>query len=318
MITLTNAPGILEPVYTPFYYGVHSSLVLNQDFKYVMDVYYKPVTASTWNSITRLKYFPYNTDLTATFSPHRLLENFIGSNFNYYTDKFFTPAVSGLIDYKIRFSEEYSITAATTFSSITDNNGFAQLNFNAGQALLPTDTVRIYADGYNFYQTVKSGVTLTQYQLDTPYVGNVSGYSNFRLTTISGLTYSARTYASARDYTKPYDSRYTIHNLGYSPSDGQNMAMTDYSPTSKIRIRYDEHYPLTFLAGDSSNFINGFTILTYNGDYLAGYYYISNDHFDYSANTSFKRWTADVGCAKLRNNFVSFKLFLIYKYCCIT
>lgn len=306
-VTLLATGGALEPVFTEIPYKVSTNIYNTYpEMQFVVDTYVRNVTASTDTRVARLKFFPKYSDSTLTFSPSAILENFISPDLNYFSDYWWQPAINSIKGYRVTFGEEWSITAGTVFTSVTSNSGYAQLHFgtdfiNVANTFYVGDTLKINSDVYDYFHTVRSVDGSGKYTLNTSYSGNSTGTCVYRLTTVSGITWSAHTYNAAADYSNIYESKNGTHNLLTPLGANQGQPLTEYDASTEIKIQSNERYPLGVIAIDSGNRPDGFIIMTYVDFNLAGYYNIPNDHIHYSGNTNIVKWTFDAGTKRLEN-----------------
>jgi hypothetical protein len=106
-ITLISAPQRVSPVYNPIAFTVSSDNTTECNFTYICDVYVNGIY------VTRLKLFPSGANDYATFFVERILEDFLTYDLqeNLYGSSIFAMSPNSIIDYELRFGEEYDSSA---------------------------------------------------------------------------------------------------------------------------------------------------------------------------------------------------------------
>lgn len=117
------------------------------------------------------------------------LESYIGSNLDILNKQGFKQITDSWIDYDISLSEEFVLT--TSFTSVTNNGGFAQYNYAAPHNFIDEDFITVTSStevGYLGIQEVTSLPSTTSIVTTLPYVVTATGnsvLSNGTVTVIS-------------------------------------------------------------------------------------------------------------------------------------
>jgi hypothetical protein len=231
-LTLIHTPQHLAPVYSPMWYKVSSTLYTENNFRYVFDTYVTNITANTTTKIHRSKLFP-RSDGTGLYSPSRILENYVTYDFDFFGFGF-QPAIQSITGFNVKVGEEYDLSGSTySFSSTTNNGGFVRYNFTNPVTFLSGDEVKIdlankaYNSSYDGLQTVttKTSNSITTNKAYGDVVSNESGDCIYRLTMLSGVSYSGVAINFAAQY---FDN---VDNIAYYPRYGMSIPFpTDPQP----------------------------------------------------------------------------------------
>lgn len=267
-LTITNSPvSALEPVYSPFYFRLISNLSNEPNFKYVYRIsLINPVTNTITTQIDPVKNSP-ESDGSGVYSPARIIENYIGYNsFNPYSTGF-TTNPDALLLYKVEFAEEYNVTGYT-YSSVTNNAGYVQYNFNSlssptyliGDKIKIEKTYKNYNLDYDGLQTITS-VSSASITTDKVYGLSTtpeSGSCISRLTYQSGITTTGQTWSG----TKQYNQQGTDFSSYYILGDSTKRLLTDLS--GDIRIGTNEVFTLSAIEPSTGSGCTGAVVLTYD------------------------------------------------------
>lgn len=267
-LTITNSPvSALEPVYSPFYFRLISDLSNQPNFKYVYrNSLINPVTNTITTQIDPIKNSP-ESDGSGVYSPARIIENYIGYNsFNPYSTGF-TTNPDALLLYKIEFGEEYNVTGFT-YSSVTNNAGFVQFNFNTLSSptylvgdILKTEkqlkNVNLDYDGLCSIVSI-SGASITTDKVFGISYPNESGSCISRLTYQSGITTTGQTWSG----TKQYNEQGTDFSSYYILNDSTKRLLKDLQ--GDIRIGTNEVFTLSAIEPSTGSGCTGAVVLTYD------------------------------------------------------
>lgn len=106
-VTIEQEPVGYRPAYNSDFYTVSSTKVTEPNFQYVCDVYVNG------NYITRTKTFPHPTNTYGLFEPKRIIEDYVGKDFNL-SNTIFQQNPNSYCYYQLRFGEEYGASSSGT------------------------------------------------------------------------------------------------------------------------------------------------------------------------------------------------------------
>ncbi|MFN8155592.1 MAG: hypothetical protein U0Y08_14960 [Bacteroidia bacterium] len=300
-LTLLTYPAQLNPVYSPIWYRVSSTLSSEANFRYVFDTYVYNLTAHTSTKVHRSKLFP-RSDGTGQYSPARILENYVSYDFDFF-GAYFKPAMNSVTGFNVKVGEEYELTASTySFTSTTSNAGLVQYNFPTPVTFYVGDEIKIdkadkqYNSTYDGLQTVTQVVSSTAIRTNKPYgdvVSNESGDCTYRLTIISGVSYSGIAINFAAQFTDRHDgidyhTKYSITTPSIQRGEAEPLTNIDYN----IRLQSDESYFISWYANHATVRANNAAILTYSNNIAVGAYLIPNS---FGTNADIKRFSFACG-----------------------
>jgi hypothetical protein len=128
-ITIKQSPQRVMPVYNNIVFTVDSTNKTQCNFNYLCDVYVNGVY------VTRLKRLPKGTSGYGEFEVNRVLEDYIG--FDYQNNlNGFTTSTNSILYYELKFGEEYDTSAncdagTTIFANLLSSDSIASVKFQA-------------------------------------------------------------------------------------------------------------------------------------------------------------------------------------------
>ena len=285
-LTITNSPvAALEPVYNNLWFRLTSTLSTEPDFKYCFKInLINPVTNTDHTFISPIKLFP-ESDGSGLFSPARILESYLSFDFSPFGSGF-TDCQNSLLQYKVKFGEELTLTAVT-FSSITNNAGQTQYNLNsvASPQFLIGDVIKIdktyknYNIQYDGLQTITS-VSGADITTDKSFgSANVeSGSCISRLTYQTAITTSGTCYNGTRQYNEGYSTDFANR---YILADASKKFLTDLS--GDINIGTNDVFTLGAVKpNDGSSGVTNALVFTYDStDGTIGVYEVYKSYSPY-------------------------------------
>lgn len=271
-VSLLQYPSQLEPVYSPIWF-VTNTLTKRPNYRFVYDLYTIDSTGDE-TKINRSKLWR-NPDGYGVYSPARVLENYVSFDFDFWGE-FWKETTHSTLNYRVNFGEEYDLTGATfAFSSITNNGGYVQYNYNISPGFNVDDQIKIdksnkgYNSTYDGLQFVisKSGSTgIVTDKLYGDYYANESGQTLHRLSFTTGITFTGTVINFGRQYLeKDVDitAKYNLTLTGGSPFTNTIYNATPSTslltfglllwniPNFKpIKLQVEDSYFLTYLAKD--------------------------------------------------------------------
>lgn len=269
-LSFTVLPSkILEPTYSPFYFVANSALNAsgNTNFKFVFKIQQLNQPALTLGSTLATIKLSARPSGDVVFSPARVLENIVSYDSANFFSTGFTNTPNSIGFYKITFGEEYTVEDGhLSYSSVTNNGGFCQFNFNSNPSfqigdLLTIDKVNKFVNpDYDGQQYVTS-ISATTGIVTTKAFGfnsSESGECIYRLTYNTGNTFSGSVINFAKQYLEK-NKNFIIENVLGSTS---AKFLNDFP--SEINILTDDVYVLS--AFQSANTANGAVIITYDSN----------------------------------------------------
>lgn len=274
-ITVKGRPDPFSPTYNPIYFYMSSSLVGQEGFKYVLDIF----SAGTSTRLGKYKLFPRPVDNYGVGDINQLLTSYVNYDFHQYNNVI-TGATQSYINYDVNIGEEY--IQYWTFTDNIDTNppgGDTAYTGMSGHPFVAGDYVRVlqdpgyFSDLYNGVFYVKS-VTPTSVTVDLPHTistptnpGKMTWGDRRKTVVMSGAIYSNYV---AFNGAVPHQSLidYTSTTFTMTPSSGARF-LTNLP--SGYHVRTENKMYLDFHCNDGgTSFYNNYAakITTRYGTYI--------------------------------------------------
>jgi hypothetical protein len=258
----------INPVYTPFFYVLNSSLVSEPDFKYCFDL--KLFNQSSLPTIQKqlgvYKLYP-KSDSSCVYSPANILQNHVSYNFVFFGSGW-TSNRNSTAMYEVTPGEEYTVTGYT-FTSVTNSGGFCQYDFVNS---IPVewkvgDTIKIekYLKNINLdYDGLQAITLISSNNIETDKVYGVatsseSGECISRLSYSKDLKLTGVCFNAARQYR---DVNKSFANTHYA-FDGNRKFLTNLE--GEIKIGIDDVFSLSYLQDKSVSAVTEALVYVYSG-----------------------------------------------------
>lgn len=197
MLTRLNIPNTYSPVYSQAYHRVSSTSADTINMKYIFKIY--TGNSSTYGVVST-NYVSPEGSTYGEFNPNRILSNYISFDYNPFGTgtTFVNNSSNSILKYKIEYGEQIPVSGSTYyFSSITNNNGYVQYNFNSNPGFAVGDEIKIVKEAstnisYIGWNTITSISGSTGFKTNKVYGSDVSetGYTTVWRNINTGITYT--------------------------------------------------------------------------------------------------------------------------------